>query len=84
MSSMSTGLDEENLNLKAKVQDLESRISQMLSQKNNERDQLSNQMQGQSRDLEMHVADLEQQLMMSNEERLQAFDHVSQMKQELG
>lgn len=74
---MNSGLDEENANLKNKVMDLESRISQMLSQKNSEKEQLSNQLQGQSRDMEMHIADLEQQLMMANEERLQAFDHAS-------
>ena len=74
---MNSGLDEENVNLKNKVMDLESRISQMLSQKNSEKEQLSNQLQGQSRDMEMHIADLEQQLMMANEERLQAFDHAS-------
>jgi len=34
--------------------------------------------------LEQQMGDLEQQLMMANEERLQAFDHVSAMKQELG
>jgi len=35
---MNSGLDEENANLKNKVMDLESRISQMLSQKNSEKE----------------------------------------------
>ena len=43
---MNSGLEEENQQLQAKVKDLEIKISEMLSKKNAQNEELSNQMKG--------------------------------------